>query len=126
MAKLLSGPRSQEGRGRRLGPCWLVSRALVMGGSGCTREENRRIGYNWESRVSGTPTLAHPQAREVPGVKVFRSSATMYFANAELYSDALKQRVSPGVPRVSLRRSLVSPKCPHPLPLHLLLVWYRR
>ncbi|XP_054450692.1 solute carrier family 26 member 6 isoform X3 [Pteronotus mesoamericanus] len=32
------------------------------------------------------------EAREVPGVKVFRSSATMYFANAELYSDALKQR----------------------------------
>ncbi|KAF6313504.1 solute carrier family 26 member 6 [Rhinolophus ferrumequinum] len=32
------------------------------------------------------------EAREVPGVKVFRSSATMCFANAELYSDALKQR----------------------------------
>nr|XP_044993005.1 solute carrier family 26 member 6 isoform X2 [Jaculus jaculus]XP_044993006.1 solute carrier family 26 member 6 isoform X2 [Jaculus jaculus] len=31
-------------------------------------------------------------AREVPGVKVFRSSVTMYFANAELYSDALKKR----------------------------------
>uniref|UniRef100_A0AC11CIU8 Solute carrier family 26 member 6 n=1 Tax=Ovis aries TaxID=9940 RepID=A0AC11CIU8_SHEEP len=31
-------------------------------------------------------------AREVPGVKVFRSSATVYFANAELYSDSLKQR----------------------------------
>uniref|UniRef100_A0A452RVL4 Solute carrier family 26 member 6 n=1 Tax=Ursus americanus TaxID=9643 RepID=A0A452RVL4_URSAM len=34
----------------------------------------------------------YSEAREVPGVKVFRSSATMYFANAELYSDALKQR----------------------------------
>ncbi|XP_013363089.1 PREDICTED: solute carrier family 26 member 6 isoform X5 [Chinchilla lanigera] len=33
-----------------------------------------------------------PKAKEVPGVKVFRSSATLYFANAELYSDALKQR----------------------------------
>ncbi|KAM5234301.1 solute carrier family 26 member 6 isoform 1-T1 [Hipposideros larvatus] len=32
------------------------------------------------------------EAKEVPGVKVFRSSATMCFANAELYSDALKQR----------------------------------
>ncbi|KAK2091096.1 hypothetical protein P7K49_030380 [Saguinus oedipus] len=32
------------------------------------------------------------QAKEVPGVKVFRSSATVYFANAEFYSDALKQR----------------------------------
>ncbi|XP_036122532.1 solute carrier family 26 member 6 isoform X1 [Molossus molossus] len=35
---------------------------------------------------------AYSEAREVPGVKVFRSSATVYFANAELYSDALKQR----------------------------------
>ncbi|XP_060017973.1 solute carrier family 26 member 6 isoform X7 [Lagenorhynchus albirostris] len=34
----------------------------------------------------------YSEAREVPGVKVFRSSATMYFANAELYSDTLKQR----------------------------------
>uniref|UniRef100_A0A8C2MBQ1 Solute carrier family 26, member 6 n=1 Tax=Cricetulus griseus TaxID=10029 RepID=A0A8C2MBQ1_CRIGR len=31
-------------------------------------------------------------AQEVPGVKVFRSSATIYFANAELYSDSLKQK----------------------------------
>uniref|UniRef100_A0A8D2D5L3 STAS domain-containing protein n=1 Tax=Sciurus vulgaris TaxID=55149 RepID=A0A8D2D5L3_SCIVU len=34
----------------------------------------------------------YSDAREVPGVKVFRSSATIYFANAELYSDTLKQR----------------------------------
>ncbi|XP_023561483.1 solute carrier family 26 member 6 [Octodon degus] len=34
----------------------------------------------------------YSEAKEVPGVKVFRSSATLYFANAELYSDALKQR----------------------------------
>eukprot|EP00070_Physeter_catodon_P028215 XP_028335109.1 solute carrier family 26 member 6 isoform X5 [Physeter catodon] len=34
----------------------------------------------------------YSEAREVPGVKVFRSSATVYFANAELYSDTLKQR----------------------------------
>lgn len=31
-------------------------------------------------------------------MKVFRSSATVYFANAELYSDALKQRVRLGAP----------------------------
>ena len=53
--------------------------------------------------------MTHSQAREVPGVKVFRSSATMYFANAELYSDALKQRVRPRVPRVRVRGSLASP-----------------
>ncbi|XP_078206922.1 solute carrier family 26 member 6 isoform X17 [Callithrix jacchus] len=34
----------------------------------------------------------YSEAKEVPGVKVFRSSATVYFANAEFYSDALKQR----------------------------------
>ncbi|KAM5291879.1 solute carrier family 26 member 6 [Ctenodactylus gundi] len=34
----------------------------------------------------------YSEAKEVPGVKVFRSSATLYFANAELYSDTLKQR----------------------------------
>ncbi|XP_048190780.1 solute carrier family 26 member 6 isoform X2 [Perognathus longimembris pacificus] len=34
----------------------------------------------------------YSEAKEVPGVKVFRSSATMYFANAELYGDALKER----------------------------------
>lgn len=65
-------------------------------------------------RAQPPPTLTHPQAREVPGVKIFRSSATMYFANAELYSDALKQRVRPGVPRMSVRVSLTSPECLHP------------
>uniref|UniRef100_A0A8C4LSP4 Solute carrier family 26 member 6 n=1 Tax=Equus asinus asinus TaxID=83772 RepID=A0A8C4LSP4_EQUAS len=38
----------------------------------------------------------YSEAREVPGVKVFRSSATVYFANAELYSDTLKQKVRLG------------------------------
>lgn len=87
-----------------------------MGGG---KEENKSA-----RRVEGsaTPTLPHPQAREVPGVKVFRSSATMYFANAELYSDALKKRVSPGVPRVSVRGSLPAPEHPHPLPRCLSLV----
>ncbi|XP_060060677.1 cadherin EGF LAG seven-pass G-type receptor 3 isoform X7 [Erinaceus europaeus] len=34
----------------------------------------------------------YSEAKEVPGVKVFRSSATVYFANAELYSDTLRQK----------------------------------
>ncbi|KAM4821364.1 solute carrier family 26 member 6 [Thomomys bottae] len=34
----------------------------------------------------------YTEAKEVPGIKVFRSSATMYFANAELYGDTLKER----------------------------------
>uniref|UniRef100_A0A671XRL3 Solute carrier family 26 member 6, like 1 n=1 Tax=Sparus aurata TaxID=8175 RepID=A0A671XRL3_SPAAU len=32
------------------------------------------------------------QAREIPGVTIFRSSATVYFANAELYLEALKEK----------------------------------
>lgn len=44
------------------------------------------------------PTPPHLQAKEVPGVKIFRSSATIYFANAELYSDSLKQKVRLGSP----------------------------
>ncbi|KFQ77532.1 Solute carrier family 26 member 6, partial [Phaethon lepturus] len=39
-------------------------------------------------------------AQEVPGVKIFRSSSTLYFANVELYAEALKKKVgelvSPG------------------------------
>lgn len=34
------------------------------------------------------------QVREVPGITIFRSSATMYFANAELYLEALKKKVN--------------------------------
>lgn len=72
-----------------------------LGDGGPGPHRGRKVGEpDATRRVEGpaTSTLTHPQAREVPGVKVFRSSATMYFANAELYSDALKQRVSLGVP----------------------------
>ncbi|XP_067908121.1 solute carrier family 26 member 6-like isoform X2 [Heterodontus francisci] len=31
------------------------------------------------------------EAKEIPGIKIFQSSATIYFANAELYEEALKQ-----------------------------------
>ncbi|XP_072539189.1 solute carrier family 26 member 6, like 1 [Salminus brasiliensis] len=34
----------------------------------------------------------HKKVREVPGITIFRSSATIYFANAELYLEALKQK----------------------------------
>ncbi|ELK24998.1 Cadherin EGF LAG seven-pass G-type receptor 3 [Myotis davidii] len=44
------------------------------------------------------------EAREVPGVKVFRSSATVYFANADLYSDALKQRCGVDVDHLISRK----------------------
>ncbi|KAM7402173.1 hypothetical protein PAMP_017437 [Pampus punctatissimus] len=34
----------------------------------------------------------HREAREIPGVTIFRSSATVYFANADLYFEALKEK----------------------------------
>nr|XP_057926306.1 solute carrier family 26 member 6, like isoform X4 [Doryrhamphus excisus] len=34
----------------------------------------------------------HREAREIPGITIFRSSATVYFANAELYLEALKEK----------------------------------
>ncbi|XP_023376339.1 solute carrier family 26 member 6 isoform X2 [Pteropus vampyrus] len=46
----------------------------------------------------------YSEAREVPGVKVFRSSATVYFANAELYSDALKRRCGVDVDQLISRK----------------------
>uniref|UniRef100_A0A8C7YSH5 Solute carrier family 26 member 6, like 1 n=1 Tax=Oryzias sinensis TaxID=183150 RepID=A0A8C7YSH5_9TELE len=35
----------------------------------------------------------HREARQIPGVTIFRSSATVYFANAELYLEALKEKI---------------------------------
>ncbi|KAM9185616.1 solute carrier family 26 member 6 isoform 2-T2 [Dugong dugon] len=46
----------------------------------------------------------YSEAREVPGVKIFRSSVTVYFANAELYSDTLKQRCGVDVDRLISRK----------------------
>uniref|UniRef100_A0A6I8P922 Solute carrier family 26 member 6 n=1 Tax=Ornithorhynchus anatinus TaxID=9258 RepID=A0A6I8P922_ORNAN len=34
----------------------------------------------------------YKEAKELPGVKIFHSSATLYFANAELYAEALKKK----------------------------------
>ncbi|XP_061544508.1 solute carrier family 26 member 6, like [Phycodurus eques] len=34
----------------------------------------------------------HKEAREIPGITIFRSSATVYFANAELYLEAVKEK----------------------------------
>ncbi|XP_053324863.1 solute carrier family 26 member 6-like [Spea bombifrons] len=33
----------------------------------------------------------YTQAKEIPGIKIFRSSCTLYFANADLYADAVKK-----------------------------------
>lgn len=90
-----------------------------MAGTKCSREERQKEIQQRDRMKEGTaqlttPSPAHPQAKEVPGVKVFRSSATLYFANAELYSDALKQRVRPGSPS-GRPRAPHFPRVPSPL-----------
>ncbi|NXE51208.1 S26A6 protein, partial [Casuarius casuarius] len=42
----------------------------------------------------------YKKAQEVPGVKIFRSSSTIYFANAELYTEALKKKSGINVDRL--------------------------
>uniref|UniRef100_A0A6Q2Y692 STAS domain-containing protein n=1 Tax=Esox lucius TaxID=8010 RepID=A0A6Q2Y692_ESOLU len=37
------------------------------------------------------------QVKEIPGIVIFRSSATLYFANAEMYQDALADKVRSNV-----------------------------
>uniref|UniRef100_A0A672FX40 STAS domain-containing protein n=1 Tax=Salarias fasciatus TaxID=181472 RepID=A0A672FX40_SALFA len=39
------------------------------------------------------PLEDYTQVRQVPGILIFRSSATLYFANAEMYQDALGEKV---------------------------------
>ncbi|XP_068550233.1 solute carrier family 26 member 6 [Anas acuta] len=42
----------------------------------------------------------YQKALEVPGVKIFRSSSTLYFANVEMYSEALKKKSGINVDRL--------------------------
>ncbi|XP_056293669.1 solute carrier family 26 member 6, like [Pseudoliparis swirei] len=52
--------------------------------------------YSVLGNVPGTELYVdietHRKAREIPGVTIFRSSATVYFANADLYLEALKEK----------------------------------
>uniref|UniRef100_A0A3Q1AHM8 STAS domain-containing protein n=1 Tax=Amphiprion ocellaris TaxID=80972 RepID=A0A3Q1AHM8_AMPOC len=56
--------------------------------------------YSVLGNVPGTELYVdletHRQAREIPGVTIFRSSATVYFANADLYLEALKKKEDVG------------------------------
>ncbi|XP_043374428.1 solute carrier family 26 member 6 isoform X1 [Dermochelys coriacea] len=52
--------------------------------------------YSILGKVSNTDiyrdVVEYNKTEEIPGVKIFRSSATVYFANAELYAEALKEK----------------------------------
>lgn len=88
---------------------WKVANGRKIGGNyrpyealgGIGQAGQRVHDLNTLSRKGGLSptTVMCLQAKEVPGVKIFRSSVTMYFANAELYCDALKKKVRQGCPR---------------------------
>ncbi|XP_029946907.1 solute carrier family 26 member 6, like 1 [Salarias fasciatus] len=52
--------------------------------------------YSVLGNVPGTELYVdmetHREVKEIPGVTIFRSSSTVYFANAELYLEALKEK----------------------------------
>ncbi|CAJ0962346.1 unnamed protein product [Ranitomeya imitator] len=60
--------------------------------SGCSSVKPH---YSLLGQVSSTDiyrdVTQYKQALEIPGVKIFRSSCTLYFANAELYANAVKK-----------------------------------
>ncbi|XP_030623646.1 solute carrier family 26 member 6 [Chanos chanos] len=43
---------------------------------------------------------SYEQAKEIPGITIFRSSSMLYYANAELYLDALKEKSGIDVPKL--------------------------
>ncbi|KAJ3603079.1 hypothetical protein NHX12_030823 [Muraenolepis orangiensis] len=52
--------------------------------------------YSVLGQIPGTELYedieTHREVREIPGITIFRSSATVYFANADLYLEALKEK----------------------------------
>ncbi|NWV27321.1 S26A6 protein, partial [Origma solitaria] len=60
--------------------------------------------YSILGRISDTDVYRdvaeYEMAQEVPGVKIFRSSSTVYFANVELYAEALKKKSGIDVDRL--------------------------
>uniref|UniRef100_A0A7N8YBW6 Solute carrier family 26 member 6, like 2 n=1 Tax=Mastacembelus armatus TaxID=205130 RepID=A0A7N8YBW6_9TELE len=55
------------------------------------------LTFIFRSQLSRTLGLhdVSPQAKEIPGIKIFRSSATMYHISSEMYLDALEKKVCP-------------------------------
>ncbi|NXY77403.1 S26A6 protein, partial [Glareola pratincola] len=60
--------------------------------------------YSIMGRISDTEVYRdvadYQMAQEIPGVKIFRSSSTLYFANVELYAEALKKKSGVNVDRL--------------------------
>uniref|UniRef100_A0A674PE85 Solute carrier family 26 member 6, like 1 n=1 Tax=Takifugu rubripes TaxID=31033 RepID=A0A674PE85_TAKRU len=83
-------------------PLWRSSKIdLVRGGVDLHVGLNPNIAlfvptYSVLGNIPGTELYldieTHREAREIPGITIFRSSSTVYFANAELYLEALKEK----------------------------------
>ncbi|XP_016317416.1 solute carrier family 26 member 6 [Sinocyclocheilus anshuiensis] len=60
--------------------------------------------YSILGQVPGTdiykPVEDYNQVKETPGIMIFRSSATLYFANAEMYIDALYEKTGVDVAKL--------------------------
>ncbi|KAL4645972.1 solute carrier family 26 member 6-like isoform X1 [Arapaima gigas] len=64
--------------------------------------------YSILGQVQGTdiyrPIDSYKQAKPIPGLVIFRSSATLYFANAELYSDTLEKKSGIDITHILARK----------------------
>ncbi|XP_066859077.1 solute carrier family 26 member 6 isoform X1 [Anser cygnoides] len=67
--------------------------------------------YSLLGRVADTEVYKdvaeYQKAQEIPGVKIFRSSSTLYFANVEMYAEALKKKSGINVDRLIAKKKKV-------------------
>ncbi|KAM6977372.1 solute carrier family 26 member 6 [Aplochiton taeniatus] len=60
------------------------------------------------------PIEEYNQVQEIPGLVIFRSSATIYFANAEMYQDALAEKTGLDITKIlSLKKKLETKRLRH-------------
>ncbi|KAM4652687.1 solute carrier family 26 member 6-like isoform 1-T2 [Discoglossus pictus] len=57
------------------------------------------LGQVYETDIYRDVTK-HQQAKEIPGIKIFHSSSTIFFANAEMYTEALSRKCGIDVDRL--------------------------
>ncbi|KAL1021378.1 hypothetical protein UPYG_G00012530 [Umbra pygmaea] len=56
------------------------------------------------------PLEGYNQVKELPGIVIFRSSATLYFANAEMYQDALAEKSGIDITKLISRKKKAEAK----------------
>ncbi|XP_041802711.1 solute carrier family 26 member 6 [Chelmon rostratus] len=56
------------------------------------------------------PLEDYNQVRQVPGILIFRSSATLYFANAEMYQDALGKKSGINITKILSKKKKLEAK----------------